>query len=129
MNKESFFSIAGVVIIITIIIFSLNKFNKNNLYQNNQIKPTENIVYNNKKISLDEVKKHNQPNDCWLIIDKKVYNVSDYKDHPGGKKLIENFCGQDATNAFNTKGIKNKPRSTQALLILENFYLGVLNEN
>ena len=31
---------------------------------------------------LDEVADHNQPNDLWLLINNKVYDVSNFK-HPG----------------------------------------------
>ena len=32
----------------------------------------------------EEVLKHNKNGDAWLIIDDKVYDVSDWTDHPGG---------------------------------------------
>lgn len=33
---------------------------------------------NKKKYTYAEVGKHNKPNDCWLVIEDKVYDVSDY---------------------------------------------------
>ncbi|XP_070591966.1 acyl-CoA (8-3)-desaturase-like [Erythrolamprus reginae] len=37
----------------------------------------------------------------WLVIDKKVYDVSQfYLRHPGGPRLIRHYSGQDATDAF-----------------------------
>ncbi|KAM6465619.1 acyl-CoA (8-3)-desaturase-like [Liasis olivaceus] len=37
----------------------------------------------------------------WLVIDRKVYDVSQfYLRHPGGPRLIRHFSGQDATDAF-----------------------------
>ncbi|KAL6557158.1 Delta 8 Fatty Acid Desaturase [Orobanche minor] len=57
----------------------------------------------NKKIYItpDELKKHNKPDDLWLSIQGKIYNVTDWiKDHPGGDIPIVNLAGQDVTDAF-----------------------------
>ncbi|KZT64402.1 cytochrome b5 [Daedalea quercina L-15889] len=38
---------------------------------------------------------------CWVIIEKKVYDVTDFvPQHPGGPRMILNFAGRDATSAF-----------------------------
>jgi cytochrome b involved in lipid metabolism len=43
-------------------------------------------VFNKEEVSL-----HNKENDCWLIIDSKVYDVTKFLSaHPGGKK-VRNF--------------------------------------
>lgn len=31
-----------------------------------------------KKISMEEVRKHNKRNDIWIVVDKKVYDVTKY---------------------------------------------------
>uniref|UniRef100_A0A8C6V4F9 Cytochrome b5 heme-binding domain-containing protein n=1 Tax=Naja naja TaxID=35670 RepID=A0A8C6V4F9_NAJNA len=37
----------------------------------------------------------------WLVIDRKVYDISSfYKRHPGGHRVISHYAGQDATDAF-----------------------------
>ncbi|KAK6120584.1 hypothetical protein DH2020_045680 [Rehmannia glutinosa] len=57
----------------------------------------------NKKnyITSDELKKHNKPDDLWLSIQGKVYNVTDWaKIHPGGDIPLLNLAGQDVTDAF-----------------------------
>lgn len=49
----------------------------------------------------DEVKKHSQRNDQWLVINRKVYNVTQWvKRHPGGFRVITHYAGEDATEAF-----------------------------
>ena len=43
---------------------------------------------------------HNDASDAWLVIDAKVYNVTQYVDkHPGGDKILRNVGG-DVTVAF-----------------------------
>uniref|UniRef100_A0A8B9TSL4 Cytochrome b5 heme-binding domain-containing protein n=1 Tax=Anas platyrhynchos TaxID=8839 RepID=A0A8B9TSL4_ANAPL len=41
------------------------------------------------------------PQDRWLVIDRKVYDISHfYKRHPGGARLLSSHAGQDVTDAF-----------------------------
>ena len=35
------------------------------------------------QISWEEVKKHNTPKDAWMVHQNKVYDVSDWYEHPG----------------------------------------------
>lgn len=78
--------------------------------------------------SLAEVAKHNKENDCWVVIENKVYRVENYiNDHPGGSDKIINNCGKDATNFFNS--IKNgQGHSQKAWQKLEEFYIGSLKK-
>ena len=43
----------------------------------------------NSIISIDEVSRHNKKDDCWIIVNDDVYNVSSYLDiHPGSLNAI-----------------------------------------
>ena len=48
-----------------------------------------------------EVRSHNTATDCWIVIDKKVYDVSKWlKHHPGGALPLLYSAGQDCSRAF-----------------------------
>lgn len=41
---------------------------------------------------------HGRGQEQWLVIDRKVYDVSKFsKQHPGGSRVISHYAGQDAT--------------------------------
>ncbi|NXU84895.1 FADS2 desaturase, partial [Xiphorhynchus elegans] len=49
----------------------------------------------------DEIQKHNLRTDKWLVIERKVYNVTKWANrHPGGQRVISHCAGEDATDAF-----------------------------
>lgn len=49
----------------------------------------------------EEVQRHRHRNDQWLVIDRRVYNVTQWaKRHPGGMRILSHFAGEDATEAF-----------------------------
>uniref|UniRef100_A0A0E0K305 Cytochrome b5 heme-binding domain-containing protein n=1 Tax=Oryza punctata TaxID=4537 RepID=A0A0E0K305_ORYPU len=55
--------------------------------------------------SFQEVSKHNDRKDCWLIIAGKVYDVSPFmEEHPGGDEVLLACTGKDATADFNDIG-------------------------
>ncbi|KAG0046242.1 hypothetical protein BGZ83_008563 [Gryganskiella cystojenkinii] len=55
-----------------------------------------------RSITAAEVAKHDKPDDCWVIVNGQVLDVTKFlPDHPGGKKAILIFAGRDATVEFN----------------------------
>ncbi|MEI6528286.1 MAG: cytochrome b5-like heme/steroid binding domain-containing protein [bacterium] len=89
------------------------------------IKPTsgKTVVLN-----AAEVAKHSTASDCWMIINAKVYDLSNYDiNHPGGTYTIDSYCGKDATVAFDTKGRPGgRPHSSYANSLLDQYYVGDL---
>ena len=52
------------------------------------------------KYTLAEISKHNKAEDAWVIIDGKVYDITDFVDeHPGGNNILKNVGG-DASKGF-----------------------------
>lgn len=63
--------------------------------------PTETSV-EDAGITLEEVAKHNSPEDCWSAVNGKVYDLTKWvNQHPGGAGAIREICGRDGTSAFN----------------------------
>jgi len=56
----------------------------------------------NKVYTLSEVGNHKTEQDCWVVVNGQVLDVSKFlPDHPGGKKAIMLFAGKDASEEFN----------------------------
>ena len=56
---------------------------------------------NNEVMSTADVATHNHPDDCWIVIDGKVYDVTKFmEDHPGGPKPLALYAGKDASEEF-----------------------------
>ena len=50
----------------------------------------------------DEIRKHNKKNDCWVVVDNVVYDMTPFLDeHPGGRRLPVKQAGKDATEVWN----------------------------
>ncbi|KRX03469.1 Cytochrome b5-like heme/steroid binding domain [Pseudocohnilembus persalinus] len=51
--------------------------------------------------SQEDVAKHNQYGDLWVIIDNSVYDLSKFADlHPAGRNVLKDYAGQDVTELF-----------------------------
>eukprot|EP00299_Pterocystis_sp_00344_P012590 c606_g1_i1.p1 GENE.c606_g1_i1~~c606_g1_i1.p1 ORF type:complete len:529 (-),score=89.33 c606_g1_i1:24-1568(-) len=51
--------------------------------------------------TLEEVKKHNTPADCWIVVDGRVLDVTKFaRMHPGGQLILQEMGGKDASEEF-----------------------------
>ncbi|KAJ5449337.1 Cytochrome b5 [Penicillium cf. griseofulvum] len=72
--------------------------------------------------TLEEVQRHNKPDDVWIILHNKVYDVTKYlEDHPGGSAILIEVAGTDATEAFEETGHSDEARED-----LVQYYIGDL---
>ncbi|XP_070048224.1 cytochrome b5, seed isoform-like [Nicotiana tomentosiformis] len=70
-----------------------------------------------------EVSLHNSPDDCWVIINAKAYNVTNFlNDHPGGDEVLLAAAGKDASEEFEEAG-----HGSAARLMLDEFYVGEID--
>jgi nitrate reductase (NAD(P)H) len=76
-----------------------------------------------KKIfTMEEVRKHNTEEDCWIIVNNRVYDASEYLElHPGGIDSILINSGEDASEDFVAI------HSMKATKMLEKYYIGDLD--
>ncbi|KAG8641932.1 cytochrome b5 [Manihot esculenta] len=76
-----------------------------------------------KVYTLAEVSEHNQPKDCWLVIEGKVYDVTKFlEDHPGGDEVLLSATGKDATDDFEDVG-----HSSSARAMMDEFFVGEID--
>ena len=62
-------------------------------------KPTRTSKMNT--ISHEELAKHNTPQDCWVALHGKVYDLTEFaEEHPPGAQSIYDLAGMDGTAAF-----------------------------
>ncbi|KAM7276707.1 hypothetical protein ACFE04_018573 [Oxalis oulophora] len=75
--------------------------------------------------SFEEVKKHNDRKDCWLLIDGKVYDVTEFlDDHPGGDEVLLAATEKDATEDFKDVG-----HSGSAKEMMQKYLIGEIDSS
>jgi cytochrome b involved in lipid metabolism len=52
-------------------------------------------------MDMEEVQKHNTPEDAWCVLNGRVYNITPYLDfHPGGRRQLLRVAGKDGSELF-----------------------------
>ncbi|KAG6618148.1 hypothetical protein I3842_Q124900 [Carya illinoinensis] len=73
-----------------------------------------------KVYTFEEVVKHNNKNDCWIIVFGKVYDVTQFlRDHPGGDEVLISATGKDATDEFEFVAHSNPAKD-----MMSKYYIG-----
>ncbi|KAJ8343833.1 hypothetical protein SKAU_G00311620 [Synaphobranchus kaupii] len=76
-----------------------------------------------KYYTLEKIGQHNMNQETWLIIHDKVYDVTSFlEQHPGGKEVLLDQAGADATENFEDVG-----HSSDARELLRQYFIGELH--
>lgn len=77
-----------------------------------------------RKVSAEELSRHGSAGDCWLAVEGGVFDVSAYvPSHPAPERVLTDWCGKEATEAFLTKGA-GRPHAEESRALLETFRVG-----
>jgi hypothetical protein len=80
------------------------------------------------ELTTAQVARHDRPDDCWLVVDGDVYDVTEWVGaHPGGD-TIERGCGKDATWFFDHRDDQGG-HSEAARAVLDAYRLGRLGDS
>lgn len=75
-----------------------------------------------RKYTMNEVQRHSQLDDCWMVIFDKVYNITEFVDeHPGGDFILLEYAGRDATHPF-----LSSRHGSSAYKMLDKYWIGIL---
>lgn len=126
MKKITLFSLFiffGAIIAIYLVSVVSNKsivfFFARKQIQDNSFVASSSVSDIGSGLTLSRVASHSRPDDCYLVINNKVYDVSSYiNQHPGGRRNIISRCGKEVT------GIFASIHSNFAWDLLSNYYVG-----
>lgn len=77
-------------------------------------------------ITLDAIAEHADETSCWMAIDGRVYDFTDYIPmHPTPPVVILSWCGREATEGMRTKGY-GRDHSPAAWGMMDDYLIGVL---
>lgn len=125
IRKELILGAISIIVFSILLVFYIRGYESFNASSSPSI--STNSVDPNTILSSVEISKHNNINDCWIIIENKVYVVSNFLSrHPGGGGLITPYCGKDATQPFLTKDGRGN-HSAAAFRLLGFIYIGDIN--
>ncbi|XP_067906031.1 fatty acid 2-hydroxylase [Heterodontus francisci] len=76
--------------------------------------------------SIAEVQKHTTVDSCWIIHDRRVYDVSTFiQRHPGGEQMIVQRAGRDVSRDMAGPPHRHSPNAQRWL---QQYYIGDLEE-
>ncbi|AOP34228.1 hypothetical protein A0128_10450 [Leptospira tipperaryensis] len=88
------------------------------------------VLGEEKTISMEELRLHNTAVSCWILIEKSVYDVTEYITvHDSLRYDIRKWCGTDSTKAYSKKDQSGKSHSKKADLLLRKYKIGLYRLN
>ncbi len=114
--------VVGVIVVVLAIVayFTFGSSSQSNFSESN----VSNDVVLGNSYTVQEVAQHSSQQDCWVIVNGKVYDATQIiPTHPGGAQAIVPLCGKDGSVAFNTKNGKGS-HSPKASETLDSYFVG-----
>lgn len=129
-------TIVGITIGIFIIFMSyvfVGGYIQKNAFESNGVTPATTPRSTNRakqSYTTSNVALYSTVDDCWLIINNNVYDVSTFLgQHPGGASTITPYCGKEATKAFDTQDRGSDGRhSNSATSMLADYLIGTISQ-
>jgi cytochrome b involved in lipid metabolism len=75
---------------------------------------------------MEEVEKHNTPDDCWMVFEDGVYDFSEYLPDHDKFMDIREWCGMDITEDFKDKAGVGRDHREGTYELLEEYKIGEL---
>jgi len=79
--------------------------------------------------TIEDIQKHNSENDCWVVFEESVYDITKYVKIHDRYMDIRSWCGGDMTQAFKTKDNTGRDHKRSSYSLLETFRIGVLSSS
>ena len=132
MKKRLIIGLSLVVLVaISFFLFLRPESDKQSLQQQTTTTDSATTIEPN-IYTLEEVSKHSTKEDCWTVIEGRVYDITSYiPRHPGGGNILS-ACGTDGTAFFNGQqagqngGRNNHSGDSRAESELAKLQIGVL---
>jgi len=78
--------------------------------------------------SLEDLRKHDREEDAWIAIEGQVYDVTTFlEEHPGGKEIMLEYLGKDATEVFTSEAVHAHGKT--AFTMLTRYNIGLLKDH
>jgi cytochrome b involved in lipid metabolism len=76
--------------------------------------------------SPNQVAQHNSPDNCWMIFEEKVYDVTAEIENHESMLDIREWCGKDMTEDFKSKAGRDRNHNPSTYQLLNQYYIGEL---
>eukprot|EP01083_Nonionella_stella_P266858 902163_1 len=77
-----------------------------------------------RQFHLFEVANHKTEDDAWIIVNKKVYDITNFTTHPGSHAILLRNAGTDRTDQFEAVS-----HPADAYEQMKQFYVGELSDD
>lgn len=78
--------------------------------------------------SRADVSEHSSRDDCWVIFEGNVYDLTKYISNHDRFLNIDDWCGKDMTEDFKSKGSKGVDHIPSSYSLLDSYYIASLND-